>query len=72
MRVSPEGLELYSVMSLTAMDQIIVCFRVTLTEQPVITAGEECLAAALLLKDETVSLPLAGQRHGTRCPDIVR
>ena len=51
-RVDPLELELYSVMNLTAIDQIVISFRTTFTKKPVVTAGEECLDAAFMSERE--------------------
>jgi hypothetical protein len=48
-----------SCMSLTAMDQIIVCLRVKLSERPVTTPGVECLEAAFLSKEEANGIQMA-------------
>ena len=49
-RLDPENLELYTVVNMTAINQIAVVFRTQLSEKPLIHPGPECLDAEFLGK----------------------
>ena len=51
--VDPARLDLWGIVNVTAVDQIIVVFRVELSTLPTLRPGAECLDAAFLSEDET-------------------
>lgn len=57
--VEPHELELYSVVNMTAIQQIIVAFRVELATEPHLRAGPECMEVALHAEDSVTDLDLA-------------
>jgi ADP-ribose pyrophosphatase YjhB (NUDIX family) len=57
--IDPERLELYSVVNMTKIQQIIVAFRAPLASNPVLHPGPECLEAALKSEGEASQLELA-------------
>jgi ADP-ribose pyrophosphatase YjhB (NUDIX family) len=58
-RVDPLKLELYSVMNLTEINQIVISFRTAFSKKPVVTAGEECLDAAFMSEREIPFIQMA-------------
>jgi ADP-ribose pyrophosphatase YjhB (NUDIX family) len=57
--LDPERLELYSVVNLTEIQQIIVAFRTPLSSNPILHPGPECLEAALKTDREVSRVELA-------------
>jgi ADP-ribose pyrophosphatase YjhB (NUDIX family) len=58
-RVNPTELELYSVVNMTAIEQITIAFRVELAAPPMLRAGPECLEVGFKGQDEAPSLEVA-------------
>lgn len=51
-RIDPRELELHSLVNMTAIEQVAVCFRTTLTAKPAIRCGAECLEAEFMTWEE--------------------
>jgi ADP-ribose pyrophosphatase YjhB (NUDIX family) len=58
-RIDPHRLDLYSVVNMTAIQQIIVAFRTQLESEPVLRIGSECLEVSLKSEAEASELELA-------------
>jgi ADP-ribose pyrophosphatase YjhB (NUDIX family) len=50
--VDPRKLELYSVMNMTAIEQVAISFRISLTVKPAIRCGSECLEVVFMSPDD--------------------
>lgn len=50
--VDPDRLDLSAVMNITAIDQIMIAFRIELMILPAVRPGAECLEAAFLAENE--------------------
>jgi len=50
--VDPRDLELHSVMNMTALEQVAIQFRVSLTSKPEVRCGPECLDVAFMSQEE--------------------
>jgi ADP-ribose pyrophosphatase YjhB (NUDIX family) len=50
--IDPGSLNLYSVVNLTAMEQVAISFRVTCETKPSVRPGPECLDAAFVSESE--------------------
>jgi ADP-ribose pyrophosphatase YjhB (NUDIX family) len=60
--LDPARLELYSVVNMTEIQQIIVAFRTPLASSPVLHPGPECMEAALKSEAEAALLEIAWSR----------
>jgi len=52
LRVDPPALELYSVINMTAIEQVCLVFRIGLDTRPPIAPGPECLEVAFMSEEE--------------------
>jgi ADP-ribose pyrophosphatase YjhB (NUDIX family) len=50
--IDPASLNLYSVVNLPAIDQVLISFRLALATKPAVRPGPECLEAAFLCESE--------------------
>jgi len=57
--VKPSELELYAVMNMPDIDQIVVSFRIEVPTRPALVPGPECLEAAFLSQQDTLTRPIA-------------
>jgi ADP-ribose pyrophosphatase YjhB (NUDIX family) len=60
--VDASSLELYSVTNMTALDQVAIAFRVTVTEEPHLEPGPECLDVAFMAEADIASTDFAWRR----------
>lgn len=59
MVIKPSELELYAVMNMPDINQIVVSFRIEVPAQPALVPGPECLEAAFLSEQDTWTRPIA-------------
>ena len=57
--IKPDALQLYAVMNITAIDQVMVSFRVQLAEKPELRCGPECLDLGFMSEEEMPTSSLA-------------
>ena len=57
--VSPAQLDLYSVINLVKINQVVISFRVDLDSEPLMHPGSECHQVAFLTEDELNRIDLA-------------
>ena len=60
--VDTGSLELYSVTNMTALDQVAVAFRVTVTDEPHPRPGPECLDVAFMSEEDIATADFAWRR----------
>jgi ADP-ribose pyrophosphatase YjhB (NUDIX family) len=63
--IKPDALQLYAVMSMTAIHQVIASFRIKLAAKPELRCGPECLELAFMSEEEMPTSSLAwGEEMG--------
>jgi ADP-ribose pyrophosphatase YjhB (NUDIX family) len=57
--IDPNDLALYSVVNMTAIEQVLISFRITLPSEPALRPGPECLEAAFMSEGEVREIEFA-------------